>query len=134
MSDTLTALQKALSPKTGMQRIPFPLESYVHPSLPLSAKRLLNYYSEAAPPDARTPAALIPTPGLTTLVTVGTGPIHAINTDFIGWWVRRQRHAFLARAAVHDRLALGGSRRCRFVGGGLGAQFGRAAGHDRGQQ
>ena len=86
MSDTLAALQKALSPKTGMQRIPFPLESYVHPSLPLSAKRLLNYYSEAEPPDARTPAALIPTPGLTNLVTVGTGPIHAINTDFIGWW------------------------------------------------
>ena len=33
MSDcaTLQALQQALKPKTGMQRIPFPLESYEHP-------------------------------------------------------------------------------------------------------
>ena len=27
-----TALQQALTPKTGMQRIPFPLQSYEHPS------------------------------------------------------------------------------------------------------
>ena len=62
-----------------MQRIPFPLESYAHSSVPLSAKRLLNFYSEQEPKDARTEAALIPTPGLLPAVAVGTGPILAID-------------------------------------------------------
>jgi hypothetical protein len=48
----------------GMRRIPFPLESYEHPSRPLSAKRLLNLMAEKAPADARTAAALVSTPGL----------------------------------------------------------------------
>ena len=53
MSDTLTALQNALKPKTGMQRIPFPLDTYEHTSAPLISKRLLNYYAEKEPDDAR---------------------------------------------------------------------------------
>jgi hypothetical protein len=64
---------------TGMQRIPFPLESYEHPSLPLSAKKLVNLMAEQEPQDARTAAALISTPGLQTYLTVGTGPIKALD-------------------------------------------------------
>jgi len=84
MSDSLATLRQALAPKAGMRRIPFPLESYQHPSVPLSAKRLLNVMAEEAPADARTHAALVPTPGLTPWLTVGTGPIRAINTDMPG--------------------------------------------------
>ena len=86
MSDTLDSLQTALAPKTGMRRIPFALESYQHPSPPLSAKRLLNFFAESAPADARATAALLSTPGLATRLTVGDGPIWAINNDFAGFW------------------------------------------------
>jgi hypothetical protein len=87
MSATVTqALQAALTPKTGMQRIPFPLESYQHTSPPLSSKRLLNLYAEQEPADARTAAALIPTPGLQASgTTLGSGPILALNGDIPGY-------------------------------------------------
>ena len=81
MSDTLDALKSALAPKQGMRRIPFPLESYEHPSLPLVAKRLLNLMAEKQPADARTTAALVSTPGLLPYLSVGTGPIRALNDD-----------------------------------------------------
>jgi hypothetical protein len=68
-----------------MRRIPIPLESYEHASLPLSAKRLINFYAEQAPSDARTAAALIPTPGLIELLTIGTGPVKVINSDLPGY-------------------------------------------------
>lgn len=84
MSDTLATLQKALSPKTGMQRIPFPLESYQHPSPPLSSKRLLNLLAEQEPADARAVAALRSTPGLIPYITVGAGPIYALNAEMPG--------------------------------------------------
>ena len=77
-------------PKSGMQRIPFPLESYQHPSLPLEAKRLINLMSEQLPPDARTAAALVSTPALRTWAdgggpaSIGTGPILAMNDDMPG--------------------------------------------------
>ena len=57
MSDTQA--QQAPAPG-GMRRIPFPLESYEHRSLPLSAKRLVNLMAEQEPSDARTAAALHP--------------------------------------------------------------------------
>src|ERR1700732_3217308 len=84
MSDTLTALQGLLGPKPGMHRIPFALDSYQHVSPPLSAKRLLNLYAGQEPADARTQAALIPTPGLVVNLTVGAGPIRALNSDLSG--------------------------------------------------
>lgn len=88
MSDTLATLQQALVPKTGMQRIPFPLESYEHPSLPLSAKRLVNLMGEQQPHDARTAAALVSTPALQIVTSLagsfGAGPILAMNDDFPG--------------------------------------------------
>jgi len=71
--------------KPGMRRIPFPLESYAHPSLPLSAKRLLNLMAEKQPEDARTAAALVSTPVLVSwtggVSSVGSGPIRAMNDD-----------------------------------------------------
>lgn len=87
----LATLQAALAPKTGMKRIPFPLESYEHPSLPLVAKRLVNLMAEKAPDDARTAAALVSTPGLVAWTAgvggsgaIGTGPILAMNDDMPG--------------------------------------------------
>jgi hypothetical protein len=85
MSGALATLQAALTPKTGMQRIPFPLESYEHPSLPLTAKRLVNVMAEKQPADARTTAALVSTPGLVPYITVGSGPILAMNDDVPGF-------------------------------------------------
>lgn len=84
MSDTLARLQQALAPKKGMQRIPIPLESYQHPSPPLSSKRLLNMLAEQEPADARSPAILRSTPGLIPYITVGTGPIYALNAEMPG--------------------------------------------------
>jgi hypothetical protein len=69
----------------GMRRIPFPLESYQHPSAPLSDKWLLNLYAEQAPADARSPTALISSPGLVwTGVTLGGGPVVVMNSDISG--------------------------------------------------
>lgn len=67
-----------------MKRVPFPLETYEHPSKPLSAKRLVNLYAEQEPSDARVAGALIPTPGLTVFNQFGAGPIQAINADLGG--------------------------------------------------
>jgi hypothetical protein len=69
-----------------MKRIPFATESYQHPSLPLSAKRLLNFFAETLPADARTTIALLSTPGLATWIEVGAGPILAINNDQSVFW------------------------------------------------
>ena len=98
MSDTLTALQRALTPKTGMRRIPLPLESYEHPSPPLVAKRLINLMGEKQPDDARVVAALVSTPALqpwdgiayfvngvpVPVPPIGTGPIVVMNDDLPG--------------------------------------------------
>jgi hypothetical protein len=67
----------------GMQRIPFPTESYTHASKPLNQKRLVNYYAEAEPQDSRTAAALIPTAGLVQFenFVCGAGPVTVLNTD-----------------------------------------------------
>ena len=68
----------------GMRRIPFPVESYEHPSPPLSAKRLLNCFAEQAPNDAHSPFLLRTTPGLVYRETLGTGPLRAFDTDLVG--------------------------------------------------
>jgi hypothetical protein len=67
-----------------MRRIPFPTESYQHPSKPLSTKFLQNFMAEKAPDDARSQVALVPTPGLSVNRLVGAGPIHAMNDDLPG--------------------------------------------------
>ena len=84
MSDTLATLQQALAPPKGMQRIPFPTEIYEHPSLPLTAKKLLNLMVEQAPADARTTTPLVSTPGLVPYLSVGPDPILAMNDEAPG--------------------------------------------------
>ena len=77
-----TQQPQAAAPPRRMQRIPIPLESYEHPSRQLSAKRLVNLMPEPEPSDARTAAALVPTPGLIdTGIAFGSGPIWAMNAD-----------------------------------------------------
>ena len=70
--------------RQGMRRLPFPTESYEHPSLPLSAKRLLNCFAEKAPGDARAPVVLRTTPGLAFRESLGSGPLKAFNKDLVG--------------------------------------------------
>lgn len=83
MSDAISQLTSALAPKGLPKPLPFPTESYEHPSKPLQSKRLLNVYAEAQPPDSRSPWALMPSPGLQYAdITLGTGPTVAMNTDF----------------------------------------------------
>ena len=84
MSDSLASLRAALNPKGGLQRIPLTLESYQHPSAPLSSKTLLNLHAEQQPADARTSVALVSAPGLTTYTTIGTGPHKATNLEIPG--------------------------------------------------
>jgi len=84
MSDALTSLRTALAPKQGMRRIPLTMETYQHPSVPLSSKLLMNMYAEQEPSDARTVAALRPTPGSSDFLAFGPGPVHAINDDLPG--------------------------------------------------
>jgi hypothetical protein len=79
-----------------VKRIPFPSESYQHPSRALSSKSLVNLFMEASPPDARTDRPLVSTPGLVAADMVfgggqaanplpfGSGPIRAMNGDVPG--------------------------------------------------
>ena len=84
MSDSLASLRAALTPKTGLRPIPLTLESYQHPSAPLSSKTLLNLHAEQQPADARTSVALVSAPGLTTYTTIGTGPHKDTNLEIPG--------------------------------------------------
>ncbi|MCU7840854.1 MAG: packaged DNA stabilization protein gp10 [Candidatus Thiodiazotropha sp. (ex Troendleina suluensis)] len=64
-------------------KIKFAIQSYQHKSLPVSAQSCVNMYAEAQPPDANTQVAVLPTPGVELINTLGIGPIHAIE-DFRG--------------------------------------------------
>lgn len=61
-----------------MPRVPLALQSYQHPTLPLSAQRALNVYAEAQPQDAKARTALLLTPGLTPFSECGAGPIRGM--------------------------------------------------------
>ncbi len=58
-----------------MPRVPFAINSYRHESLPLSAQRVVNWYPETQPVDAKTRVPLLPWPGLKAFTTAGSGPI-----------------------------------------------------------
>lgn len=62
-----------------MPRVPFTLQSYTHESLPVSAQRVVNWYAEQQPPEAKSPAVLLPRPGLKDFSTIGTGPIRGTH-------------------------------------------------------
>jgi len=84
MSDALASLRQALGPKTGIQRVSIPLQSYPHFSRPLTTERLLNMFAEQAPKDARAGIVLSPVPGLVELYEAGSGPVLAMNADHPG--------------------------------------------------
>ena len=52
-------------------RLPFAISGYQHRSLPVSAQRVVNLFSEAQPETAKSRVVLLPTPGL---VQFSTGP------------------------------------------------------------
>lgn len=56
-------------------QINFATSSYRHPSLPISAQRLVNMYSEKQPADAKAQIAVLGCPGLAQFSSIGTGPI-----------------------------------------------------------
>ena len=58
--------------------IPFALQSYQSRSLPVSAQRVVNFYAEQAPQDAKSPIYLIGTPGLEEFADQGTGPVRGM--------------------------------------------------------
>lgn len=59
-------------------RVPFTLQSYTHESLPVSAQRVVNWYAEEQPKEAKSPAVLLPRPALKQLANIGTGPIRGV--------------------------------------------------------
>ncbi len=67
--------------------IQFATQSYKSRSLPLSAQRLVNCYSEREPSDAKSPIALFGAPGLVSWTTAGAGagPIRGMHVmgDFL---------------------------------------------------
>jgi len=56
-------------------QIPFGTGSYTHESKPLSAQRMVNTYLEAAPPAAKTAAAVVAAFGIKDFLTIGDGPL-----------------------------------------------------------
>lgn len=56
-------------------QIPFGTASYQHRSLPVSAQRMVNYYLEKAPPQAKSTVDCVPAYGVESWATPGTGPI-----------------------------------------------------------
>ena len=60
-------------------RLPFALQSYQHPTRPLSQQRVLNMYPEAQPQDAKARAALLFCPGAHAHAACGPGPIRGMR-------------------------------------------------------
>jgi len=59
-----------------------PLESYQLASRPASGSLLMNCYAEQLPEDAKTPFLVQRTAGISTLQSIGNGPIHGLNSAF----------------------------------------------------
>jgi hypothetical protein len=64
-----------------MPSISLPLHSYRLRAGQASTARLVNCHIEQLPPDAKTPAVLVRSPGLASWGTVGTGPIEGMHVD-----------------------------------------------------
>lgn len=58
--------------------VQFATQSYQHDSLPISAQQCVNAYAEAEPPDAKTPVAVLLTPGIGDFVNLGAGPVRGM--------------------------------------------------------
>lgn len=63
-----------------MPPVLFAVQSYRSRSLPLSAQRLVNFFAEQAPRDAKSPVVVMGTPGIKAFSpTVGNGPIRGMH-------------------------------------------------------
>lgn len=63
-----------------MPPVPFALNFYKHKSAPLSSQRVVNWFAEEAPADAKTPVILLQRPGLAPFApTVGLGPMRGTH-------------------------------------------------------
>lgn len=62
-----------------MPRLPFAVQAYRHRSLPVSAQRLINWFPEAQPQDAKARVVLLPTPGVVRFVALPVGPIRGMR-------------------------------------------------------
>lgn len=60
-------------------RVPVAFQYYLHRHLPISAQRVVNWFAEAQPDQARARTALLPTPGLVEFVDLGGGPVRAME-------------------------------------------------------
>ncbi len=56
-------------------QLPFAIQHYRHRSLPVSAQRLVNWFPEAQPADAKARVALLPSPGVVEFTVVPESPI-----------------------------------------------------------
>lgn len=61
-----------------MPPINFATNSYQSQSLPVSAQRVVNFYAEKEPEDAKTQVAAFGCPGLTSFATAGAGPVRGL--------------------------------------------------------
>lgn len=77
-----------------------PLESYQLNSRPASGALLMNCYAEKLPDDAKTPFLVQRTPGISSLVSVGTGSIYAMHYAFGLLWVVSGTHVYYGSSAT----------------------------------
>ena len=77
-----------------------PLESYQLVSRPASGALLMNCYAEKLPDDAKTPFLVQRTAGISTLTTVGNGPIYAMHYAFGLLWVVSGTHLYYGASAT----------------------------------
>lgn len=60
-------------------RIPLALQSYTHRSLPVSAQRIVNWFPEVQPQDAKARVVLLPTPGAEEWATFTSGRVRGMH-------------------------------------------------------
>lgn len=62
------------------QKVPFAIQSYKHPSLPISAQQCVNMYAEQEPKNnAKNDIVVLDHPGLVEFTTCGSGPIRGMR-------------------------------------------------------
>jgi hypothetical protein len=84
-----------------MPAINFATNSYKSASLPISAQRLVNAYAEAEPQDAKTPVAILGSPGLLPFAVCGSGPVRGFTfMNGVAYVVSGQRLYSLTSAGV----------------------------------
>jgi Phage stabilisation protein len=63
----------------AVQMVPFAAQSYRARSVALDAQRVVNFYAEAEPKEAKSPVAVWGCPGMVAFAQCGDGPIHGMG-------------------------------------------------------